>query len=118
MGLYLLSLLSKYFNEEQVGSYRDDGIASLNLCGPQADTARNHPCDIFRACGLKVTVEIPMPQTDFLDVTFDLSLGKYWPYRKPNVEPLDIHAKSSHPPTVLKNLPPLIGNRHSSLLGE
>ena len=27
-------------------------------------------------------------QTDFLDVTFNLKSGKYWPYCKPNDQPL------------------------------
>ena len=102
VGLYLLSLLCENSNKDQIGLYRDDGLAALKLSGPQASRARKDLCDIFRSCGLRVTVDILMTQTDFLDVTFDLSSGKYWPYRKPNDEPLYIHAKSSHPPSVLK----------------
>ena len=115
VGLYLLSLLSDHFDRNQLGLYRDDGLAALHLSGPQTDRARKRLCDIFKACGLKVTVDILMTQTDFLDVTFDLPSGKYWPYRKPNDHPLYIHAKSSHPPTVLKNLPSMIGNRLASI---
>ena len=100
VGLYLLSLLCEHFNKDQIDSCRDDGLAALQLSRPQADRARKDLCEIFRSCGLKVTVDILMTQTDFLDVTFDLSSGKYWPYRKPNDEPLYIHAKSSHPPSV------------------
>ena len=115
VGLYLLNLLCEHFNKDQIGLYRDDGLAALKLSGPQADRARKDLCDIFRSCGLRVTVDILMTQTDFLDVTFDLSSGKYWRYRKPNDEPRYIHAKSSHPPSVLKNLPSMIGNRLSSI---
>ena len=50
---------------------------------------------------------------DYLDVTFDLPSGKFWPYRKPNNEPLYIHAKSNHPPTVLKHIPKNINDRLS-----
>ena len=115
VGLYLLNLLCEHFNKDQIGLYKDDGLAALTLSGPQADRARKDLCDIFRSWGLRVTVDILMQQTNFLDVTFDLSSGKYWPYRKPNDEPLYIHAKSSHPPNVLKNVSSMIGNRLSSI---
>ena len=98
VGLYLLNLLSVHFDRNQLGLYRDDGLAALGLSGPQMDRARKELCEVFKACGLRVTVEILMPQTDFLDIPFDLPSGKYWPYRKPNDHPLYIHAKSSHPP--------------------
>ena len=115
VGLYVLSVLCKRFCKDHLGLYRDDGLAALKLSGPQADKARKDLCEIFRACDLKVTVEILLDQTDFLDVTFDLPSGKYWAYRKPNDEPLYIHAKSSHPPNVIKNLPSMIGNRLNSI---
>ena len=34
----------------------------------------------------------------FLDVTFKLSNGTYYPYRKPNDHPLYINVESNHPP--------------------
>ena len=52
---------------------------------------------------------------DILDVTFDLPSGKYWPYRKPNNEPLYIYSKSNHPPSILKHLPQNINDRLSSI---
>ena len=58
-----------------------------------------------------MTVEILLHQTDFLDVTFDLPTGRYWPFRKPNNEPLYIHTKSNHPTTILKHLPNAICSR-------
>ena len=100
VGLHLLSLLCDHFNKDQIDSCRDDDLATLQLSRPQADRARKDLCEIFRSCGLRVTADILMTQTDFPDVTFDLSSGKNWPYRKPNDEPLYIHAKSSHPPSV------------------
>ena len=62
-----------------------------------------------------ITVEINLPRMDMLDVTFDLPSGKYWPYRKPNNEPLYIHSKSNHPPSILKHLPKNINDRLSSI---
>ena len=45
----------------------------------------------------------------------DLSTGRYWPYRKPNNEPLYINSRSNHPPNIIKMLPASIGNRLSSI---
>ena len=115
VGLYLLDLLSHKFNKEQIGLYRDDGLAALKLSGPQADKARKDIVQIFKECGLRVTVEILLKQTDFLDVTFNLASGKYCPYRKPNSDPLYIHAKSNHPPTITKHFPAAIAGRIASL---
>ena len=51
--------------------------------------------------------------TDFLDVTFDLPNGKYFPYRKSNNEPLYINAHSNHPPPIIKDLPIMVNGRVS-----
>ena len=115
VGLYMLDLLSHKFGKELIGLYRDDGLAAIDLPGPQADRARKDIVQIFKECGLRVTVDILLKQTDFLDVTFDLASGKFWPYRKPNSDPLYIHAKSNHPPTITKHLPAAITSRIASL---
>ena len=41
----------------------------------------------------------------FLDVTFNLKSGKYWPYHKPNNQPLYVHQQPNHPPAIKKQLP-------------
>ena len=115
VGLYILDLLSRKFSKERIGLYRDDGLAALKLSGPQADRARKDIVEIFKQCGLRVTVEILLKQTDFLDVTLDLASGKFWPYRKPNSDPLYINSKSNHPPTIIKHLPAAITSRIASL---
>ena len=55
---------------------------------------------------------------NFLDVTFDLSTGKYKPYRKPNDDPLYIHKHSNHPPSILRQLPASINKRISALSSD
>ena len=114
-GLYILNLLCTRFSKDQVGLYRDDGLAALKLSGPQADKARKDIERTFKECGLRVTVEILLKQADFLDVTLDLPTGKLWPYRKPNNDPLYINAKSKHPSTVVKHLPAAISSRLASI---
>ena len=44
-----------------------------------------------------------MIKTDFLPITLKLSSGKFWPYRKPNNQPLYIYAASNHPPIIKKH---------------
>ena len=96
VGLFLLSKLSKRFGKEYIGLYRDDGLSATSFTGPQADRARKDIIEIFRKSELRVTVEIQLVQTDFLDINLDLRSGRYWPYRKPNNEPLYINASSNH----------------------
>ena len=113
--LYILHLLSQRFTKESIGLYRDDGLAAIKLSGPQADRARKDIIEIFKQCGLRVTIDILLKETDFLDITMDLVSGKYWPYRKPNSDLRYIHVQSNHPPAVTKHIPVSITNRISSL---
>jgi hypothetical protein len=94
-----------------MGLYRDDGLAARKLTGPQADQARKDIEQIFKGCGLRVTENINLVKTDFLDVMFNLQSSNFWLYCKPNNEPLYINAKSNHPPTVIKHLPAAINCR-------
>ena len=70
---------------------------------------------VFKDEGLSVTIESNLLVTDFLDVTFNLSDGKYSPFRKPDSKPLDIDSKSNHPPSTIKELPDMINRRLSNL---
>ena len=56
-----------------------------------------------------------MEKDIFLDVTFNLVIEKYLPYRKPNNYPLYVNAKSNHPPTIIKDPPKMINKRLSDL---
>ena len=115
VGLYLLHLLSQRFNKEDTGLYRDDGAMASILTKREADKARKDLIKIFKSCGFTITVEINLPQMNMLDVTFDLPSEKYWPYRKPNNEPLYVHSQSNHPPVIIKHLPKNITHRLSSI---
>ena len=115
VGLFLLSLLEEKFGKNEVGLYRDDGLGAKASSARQADRLRKEITKIFKDNGLEITVEILLPQTDFLDTVLDLPSGKHWPYRKPNNVPLYIHKQSNHPPVILKNLPAAINKRVSAL---
>ena len=116
VGLYLLSLLGKRFGEENVGLYRDDGLAVLkNTSGPQTDRARKDLIKLFQDNGLKITVETNLSRVDFLDVTFNLTNGTFYPYRKPGSTTLYINSDSNHPHTITKQLPAMISRRISDI---
>ena len=55
---------------------------------------------------------------NFLDVTLNLSTGKYHPYSKPNNTPLYVHSKSNHPPSVLRNIPLSINKRLTEISSD
>ena len=56
-----------------------------------------------------------MHQIDFLDVTFNASTGKYWPFHKPISILQYIHTQLNQPPNIRKQLPTMIEKRLSSI---
>ena len=101
VGLYALNKLRERFGNNNIGLYRDDGLAliegtSLRL----ADKARKDLCSAFQELGLKITAEINYKVVNFLDVTLNLTNESYKSYRKPNNELLYIHKESNHPPSI------------------
>ena len=76
---------------------------------------RKKVTQFFQYHQLKVTVDTSLIQTDFLEVTLNLCTGRYWPYRKPNDQPLYINVQSNHPPLIIKKLPHMIVKRISDI---
>ena len=111
VGLYLLNKLEAVFPQENVGLYRDDGLAVLSVSGPQIDRIRKQVINIFGQEGLKITVTTNIKTTNFLDVNLDLESGNFKPYRKPNDKPNYINIKSCHPPSTKKDLPTMVEKR-------
>ena len=60
---------------------------------------------LFKDEGLSITIDTNLIETDFLDVSFNLNTGKYFPFNKPNKLPLYIHSKSNHPSSIINQLP-------------
>ena len=119
LGLFILNHLGKKFGKKNIGLYRDDGLAIIkNRSARLADKTRKELHKIFEQFGLKITAESNLHVVNFLDVTFDLSTGKYKPYRKPNDDPLYIHKHSNHPPSILRQLPASINKRISTLSSD
>ena len=116
VGLYFLDKLSKLLGKDNVGLYRDDGLAAVkSTSGPVLNKMRKNIITLFKNEGLGVSIDTNLVETDFLDVTFNLTTGKFFPYRKPNNIPLYINVKSNYPPSIIKDLPKMINKRLSDL---
>ena len=101
IGLFLLHKLSTLIPINDNDLYRDDGLLILRgLPGPATERLNKKIKNIFQRYGLKITTETNLIQTDFFDITLNLASRRYWPYRKPNDNPLYMHAHSNHPPCI------------------
>ena len=89
--LYIYSsyILSTKYGKDLNGLQRDDGLACFeNISGPQADRIRKDFINIFRKeFQLNIVCETNLKIVNFLDVTLDLTTGKYKPYKKPAIYP-------------------------------
>ena len=104
VGLFLLNMLSNKFDKNNIGIYRDDGLAIFrNINGHQADKIRKEFHNLFKLNGLSLEIECNLKSVNYLDVTLDLNSGTYKPYRKPNDETLYINAKSNHPSNIINS---------------
>ena len=119
VGLYLLHLLKKEYGSSSIGLYRDDELACYKkTSGPLLERMRKRITKLFKDNGLNITIEANLTQTDFLDVTLDLTQNKHFPYRKPNSDLVYINRQSNHPLAILKQLPQMIQARLSNLSND
>ena len=115
VGLFLLSKMEELIPKQHLGLYRDDGLAVVRLPGPDVERLRKKVIKLFSTHGLKITTEVNIHTTDFLDVMLDLKTGNYRPYRKDVNPPVYINKSSNHPPNIKKELPKMISRRISDL---
>ena len=67
---------------------------------------------------MKITITTNLKTVNFLDVTFNLCIGKHQPYQKPNDTPIYINVNSNHPPNIIKALSNNISQRISNILSD
>ena len=106
VGLFLLSQLTHL--DVNVGLYRDGGLETCTRSPKQVEAIKKEMCKIFKHNSLQITIEANKKAADFLDfldITLDLKTAIYKPYKKPNNNLRYIHKQSSHPPSIIKNLP-------------
>ena len=116
VGLYILHKLTSAFPDGNVGLYRDDGLAIFkNINTRSGYNVRKKFSEILGNLGVKITVQSNLKVVNYLDVALNLTTGKYYPYRKPDNNPLYINANSNHPPSVIRQIPASICTRISGL---
>ena len=100
VGLFLLSHLENLIPQNQLGLYRDDGIAVVNLPGPEVERLSKNVKLIFSTHDLKINTIVNTQTTDFLDVLIDLQTGLHRPFKKATSNPIYVHQNSNHPRNV------------------
>ena len=117
VGFYLLNQLGNVVDKSGFGLYRYYWISAINNAnGPKVDRVRKDITALIKKEGLSMTIETNLIETNFLDVSFNLVTGKYFPFRKANNTLLYINTFSNHPPKIIKQLPKVISKRISDLL--
>ncbi|XP_067940660.1 uncharacterized protein [Watersipora subatra] len=114
VGCFLLHLIKQKYGDK-FGLYRDDGLGIIQDSPRNIENIKKDLCSIFKQQGLKITTEANSKVVNFLDVTLNLTNGEYRPYIKPSDKPIYVHARSNHPPCILKNIPRAINQRLSTL---
>ena len=122
VGLFMMKGLTEIIPPNNIGIYRDDGLAAIRKHKRQeAEKIKKKICEYANSIGLKITIENPVEETDFLDLNFNLKDHTFSPYRKPNNELRYVSNFSNHPKTILKQIPNMIEKRlskHSSSKDE
>ena len=118
VGIFILYQLSRIYNKNDIGLYRDDGLAVFrNTSGPQTEKITKHFQSIFRRNNLSIIKKCNLKTVDYLEVTSNLSDGSYKPSHKPNSEINYIHRESNYHPRIIKQLP-LSAKSHLSKLSS
>ena len=117
--LVFANYLKSEIGGKNIGLYRDGGLSCFeNKSGPQLEKIKKKICKTFKDNGLNITVETNLHSTKYLDVTFNLKTGKYYPYRKQNKSLQYIHKQSNHPLSIIKRIPSIISKRLSDISSE
>ena len=116
--IYMLNKISKHYNINNMGLYRDDGLAVFkNISGPESERVKKKLQSIFKEEGLDIIIECNKKIVNYLDITLDLNDGTYKPYHKPDNVIQYINVESNHPQNIIKQIPITIEKRlseHSS----
>ena len=85
------------FDKENVGIYRDDGLALIKLSEGGRITEKEIKPKLnalFNSEGLEITVDPASQLTDYFEVKFNLNNHTHEPYRKPNDNPCYLNVNS------------------------
>ena len=109
VGLSLFRKRAPLVASKNVRLHRVDGLAVMHqVIGLKTDRLRK---DIIGLFPLPLTHLI---ESDFLDISFNLELYKFSPYRNANKIPPYIYSESNHPPYITTQLQSMISRRISN----
>ena len=112
VGANILHKLAVHLDWMSVRLYRDDGRAVLkDASGPMAVRVRKPIIDVFKSCGLKITIESNLGMVNYLIIAMCLESGTFKLYCKSNDTTLYVSAQSNHLPQVFKCIPVGINQR-------
>ena len=81
----MLNELSKKFDKDNIGLYRDDGLSVFkNNNGHQNDKVRKEMTDLFRQNHPNLEIKCNLKIVDYLNITFDLTTVLFKSYNKTN----------------------------------
>ena len=109
VGIFLQNQISQHYNKNNIGLYRDDGLAVFrNVSGPQSERIKKKLQKLFKNNGLEIVIECNKKIVDYLDITLNLNDDTYKPYSKPDTKIQYINTKSNHPPNIINQIPKTI----------
>ena len=103
------NLPAEYGND--IGLYRDDGLAAFGKPPHEIENVNKGICKVFGNKNLKITIEANKKCVNYLDITLDLRLSTYKPFMRPGNTLLYVNYDSNHPPSILHGLPDAINKR-------
>ena len=105
-GIFMLNKISKKYDKNDIGLYRDDGLVVFkNISGPESERIKKNFQSLFEKYGLEIIIECNEKVVDFLHVTFNLKDGIYKPYQKSVNKISYINVQLNHSPNIIKQLP-------------
>ena len=115
--LYSVLIRGEIYKNERIDLYRDDDLGCFkNASGPQAERIKKAFNKLFKnEFKLNTVSETNLKVVNLVNLTLNLSSGKYIPYNKPDNKPLYINENSNHPPNIIQNLPESISRRANKL---
>ena len=85
VGIFMLNKISEKYNKNDVGLYKDDGLAVFkNISGLESERIKKNFQSLFKKYGLEIIIKCNKKVVDYLDVTFNLKDGTYKPCHKPD----------------------------------
>ena len=106
VGIFLLYKLSVKCKQNNIGLYRNDGLAIFtNISGPKSEKVKKDIQKLFKENELDIVIQCNMKKINYLDVTLNLEDSTYRHYQKQNNQIKYINTESNHPPSIIKRLP-------------